>query len=97
MRASRSLFVCVHMIDCVLNPINRHWTNKIISELLDETNSIYLQLSVITAQVRPVMQSSALGPRVFYIGAGFKLFIFYPFFKNVFALTALGHGFAQYM
>lgn len=40
MRATEALFVCMHMIDCQPNPINRHWTNKSILELLEATNSI---------------------------------------------------------
>lgn len=41
-----SLCVCVyvHKIDCQLNSIKRPSTNKSLLDLLDVTNSIYLQL-----------------------------------------------------
>lgn len=51
MRASESsVCVCAHMIDCQLNPINRHWTNQSTLELLDATNSIYFSANNCTSE-----------------------------------------------
>lgn len=71
-----SLFVYVRMIDCQLNPINRHSTNKSISQLLDATDSLYLQLLVYNYTSEVLTQSSALNPLAFYMGASFNLFLF---------------------
>lgn len=51
MRASESsVCVCAHVIDCQLNPINRHWTNQSTLELLDATNSIYFSANNCTSE-----------------------------------------------
>lgn len=75
MHTSESLYVCAHMIDCQLNPINSHWTNKSALELHDATNSTYFQL--IAVELWLMVQSSALGPLDFYVGASFNLFFFF--------------------
>lgn len=67
---------CVHMIDCQLNPISRKGTNKDILQLLDVTNSIYLELSAITARVWLVTQNTALGLPASCTGSGYNLLFF---------------------